>query len=64
MRNKEIRAALRLSDVRQWQVAEELGVSDVTVCRWLRQELPDDKKALMLKAIKDIQEKKEKGIYG
>lgn len=60
MKNKEIRTALRLSDVTQWQVADELGVSDVTICRWLRHELPDEKKNQILQAIEDVKAKNEK----
>ena len=58
MRNEQIRTALRCSDVKQWEVAEQLGVSEVTVCRWLRTELPDDKKVQILQAISDVSAKK------
>ncbi len=54
-RNEDIRTAMYLARVKQWEVAEQLGVSEVTVCRWLRTELPDDKKELILKAIKQIE---------
>ena len=57
MRNEQIRTALRCSDVKQWELAEQLGVSEVTVCRWLRAELPKDKKVQILQAIKDVKAK-------
>ena len=42
------------SNVRQWEVAEQLGVSEVTICRWLRSELSENKKKQILQAIKDV----------
>ena len=57
MKNQQIRTALRCSDVKQWELAEQLGVSEVTVCRWLRTELPKDKKVQILQAIKDVKAK-------
>lgn len=57
MRNKEIRDALRLSDVKQWQLAEALEVSDITICRWLRKELPDEKRKMILRTIEEIRQK-------
>lgn len=60
LRNEQIRTALRYSDVKQWEVAEQLGVSEVTVCRWLRTELPKDKKVQILQAIKDVKAKHDK----
>lgn len=49
------------SNVKQWEVAEQLGVSEVTVCRWLRSELPKDKKVQILQAIEDVKSKRNNG---
>ena len=61
MRNEEIRTAMFKSNVKQWEVAEQLGVSEVTVCRWLRSELPKDKKVQILQAIEDVKSKRNNG---
>lgn len=53
MRNKEIRDAMKAKKTSQWQLGELLGVSENTVNRRLRKELPDDEK----KKILDIIEK-------
>lgn len=49
--NAEVRQALRDKGLRQWQLAERLGVSENTLCRQLRKELPAEQKARILKAI-------------
>jgi predicted XRE-type DNA-binding protein len=37
--NFQIRAALKRAGLHQWQLAELLGVSDTTLCRYLRYKL-------------------------
>ena len=61
LRNEQIRTAMFKSNVKQWEVAEQLGVSEVTVCRWLRSELPKDKKVQILQAIEDVKSKRNNG---
>lgn len=60
MRNEQIRTVMHRSGVRQWEVAEQLGISEFTYSRWLRSELPDDKKVQILQAISDVSAKKNK----
>ena len=55
-RNIEIRKAMMRADIRQWELAEAIGVSEVTICRWLRTELSDDKKDALLDVIKRMEE--------
>lgn len=57
--NTDIKSALKKSKVKQWQVADELGVSESTFTRWLRYELTADKKESVLAAIKSIAGEKE-----
>ena len=59
MRNKEIRNAMLRSNVKQWEVAEHLGISEFTICRWLRSELPSEKKESLLQAISEVKNRKE-----
>lgn len=53
MANYEIRNALNRKGLRQWELAELLGITEFTLSRKLRKELPDDEK----KKILDIIEK-------
>ena len=59
MVNKEIRKAARIADVPMWKVAMALGVSEPTIFRWLRTELPEDKKAAIMAAIDKLAADKE-----
>lgn len=45
IRNLDIRAAAKESGVRLWEIADELGILDVSFSRKLRKELDPDEKA-------------------
>lgn len=45
MTNVDIRATAKASNVRLWQIAEELGINDATFSRKLRKELSAEEKA-------------------
>ena len=47
MCNKDLRDEMRIANVRQWEVAEAIGISEMTMVKWLRRELDDSKKALV-----------------
>lgn len=49
--NKEIREAIRGAGLKQWQVAKLCGVSEWTFVRWLRDELSEDRRKAIYKAI-------------
>lgn len=49
--NQEVREALHNKGMKQWELADMLGISEFTLTRWLRKELTEDKKELLLKAI-------------
>lgn len=51
--NQDIRTALQSKGMKQWELADLLGVSEFTLTRWLRKELTEDKKELLLKAINE-----------
>ena len=40
--NKEIREKARSAGVRLWQISKEIGVSESTLTRMLREELPEN----------------------
>lgn len=54
MANEAIREKAKESGVRLWEVAEQIGVSDVTLCRQLRRELPEARQQLILRAIDEL----------
>ena len=55
MANAEIREILRKRRIRHYEVADRLGISEYTFCKWLRTELPPDKQEEVLEAIKKIE---------
>ena len=58
-KNKEIREAARAAGVRLWQIADDMGVSEATLIRKLRHELPDEERLKILAIIKEIAESEE-----
>lgn len=59
MCNKDLRDEMRIANVRQWEVADAVGVSEMTMVKWLRKELDAEKKALVREGIaKAAQQKK------
>ena len=51
--NQEVREALQNKGMKQLELADMLGISEFTLTRWLRKELTEDKKKLLLKAINE-----------
>lgn len=45
---------MRQRNVKQWEVAEALGISEYTLCKKLRHELPDDLRDKVLEVIETI----------
>lgn len=54
MANKEIRKAARVADIPLWRIAAELGISEPTMTRWLRTELPEERRLQVLTAIEKL----------
>lgn len=57
MQNCEIREAIRKSRFYQYEIANELGITEYALCRWLRYELTDDQKQRILDAISSLRAK-------
>lgn len=53
-RNELVRAAIKANKLYHWQVAEQIGISEYTFVHWLRKELPDERKELVMKAIAEL----------
>lgn len=58
MANEAIRQKVKVTGVKYWELAERIGVSDVTLCRQLRRELPEARQQLILRAIDELAESK------
>ena len=50
--NLRIRTALTENKVYQWQLAKRLGISEPTLTRMLREELPDDEQDRLVSIIR------------
>lgn len=57
--NNELRQKARSYGVPLWMLAVELGISEPTMTRRLRQELPVKEKAKMLAIVEDLARRKE-----
>lgn len=56
--NFEIRDECRQHNVKLWELAEEIGVSEATMTRKLRRELPHEQQEHILTVIREIADKK------
>lgn len=52
--NQEIRQKIRAAGLKQWQVAKQCGVTEYTFIRWLRDELTEDRKKAIYRAIETL----------
>ena len=63
MSNYEIRAEMLKYNIKQWQLAEQLGITEFSLCRKLRHELSKEDKEKALNGIKEIiKERKQEAI--
>ena len=56
MSNTALKQEMRAAKVRQWQIADELGVCEMTLVRLLRRDLPEEKKAHIRSIIAKLKE--------
>ena len=59
MRNNTIREQAKSNGVKFWEIAEAMGVSEATVTRMLRRELPGAEQRKILDIVADIARGKE-----
>ena len=52
--NQNIRKMIETRRLKHCEIANKIGVSESTFCRWMRTELPPEKKAKIEKAIQEI----------
>lgn len=58
MTKSDVQTILKDCGLRQWQLAEALGISEYTLCKRLRRPLTEEFKAEVCKAIETLREKK------
>ena len=58
-KNATIRKAAKDHRVFLWQIAEELGISEFTLCRKLRKELPEAEQEKILSLIRELAKEEE-----
>ena len=53
--NKDLRQLIADSEIPQYEIARQCGVSEGTLCRWLRYELAeeDERRQMIMKALKN-----------
>lgn len=52
--NEALRETIHKSGLYQWQIAEHIGISEFTLCRWLRYELTTEQKEQIMQAIAEL----------
>lgn len=54
MKNLEIRKKLKEANIKQWELADKLIISEMSLVRKLRYELPEAERRIILKAIDEL----------
>lgn len=54
MKNQKIRIAMIQNNIKQYEVAKLLGISETSLCRKLREELPDEEQDEIVSKIKEV----------
>lgn len=62
--NKDIRALIAVSGIKNWEIAEYLGIAEPTFYRWMRTELDQEKKDKIIKAINELSGREFKKVTG
>lgn len=63
-KNLDIRAELKQAGIFIWQIADKMGISDMTLTRKFRYELSDEEKNNIRRMIADIQNEAAESVKG
>ena len=55
--NADVRQKIKAAGLFQWQVAKACGISEVTLIRWLRDELSKERREAIFAAIEALSKK-------
>lgn len=59
MKKEEVKLIMKKNQVKQWEVAEAMGISKFTLYRWLRKDLKGKQLERLNSAIKQVRSGKE-----
>ncbi len=54
MRLKELKKTIKEKRLFQWEIAKVIGISEFTLCRWLREELTSEREKKITDAIEKL----------
>lgn len=54
MSNAKLKQAIKSARLKQWEVAQQVGVSEMTLIRWFRTEMTEERKERVYKAIEAL----------
>lgn len=54
MKNEEIKLLIKQSRFFNYEIAEHIGISEVSLSRWFRKELSEEQKQKIIKAIEEL----------
>lgn len=54
--NEEIKKIIKKTRFKQYEIATVIGISEATLCRWFRKELPAEQKEKIMNAIERLKE--------
>lgn len=60
MNNLDVRKAIERNNIKYWQIADKLGITDGNFSRLLRKELEKSDKEVIFNIIKELKEDKDK----
>ncbi len=56
--NENVRIMARKKKIALWEIAEKIGISEATITRWMRVQLPKEKENCIMQAIAVIAEER------
>ena len=56
MNNTLVRDAIRRSRFKHYEIAQQLGIHETVLSRWLRNELTSERQEKILKAVHDLED--------
>jgi predicted XRE-type DNA-binding protein len=64
VKKDEVKLLMKQNQVKQWEVAEAMGISEFTLCRWLRKDLKGKQLERLNSAIKKVRSMLDAFIQG
>ena len=61
MANTELRKLIKSLKVPKWKIASAIGIADTTFSKWLRHEMNDERRVLVVAAIERLKEGQDNG---